>query len=45
MGELPELLSGTTEAIVIFFIFMALSEINWYLWSVFSCTRDFSKVK
>ena len=43
MGELPELLSGTTEAIVIFSIFMALSEINGYLWSVFFMYSGFFK--
>ena len=41
MGELPELLNGTTEAIIIFSCFMALSELNGYLLSIFSTRSRF----
>ena len=41
MGELPELLNGTTKAIIIFSCFMALSELNGYLLSIFSTRSRF----
>ena len=41
MGKLPGLLDGTTEAIIIFSCFMALSELNGYLLSIFSTRSRF----
>lgn len=41
MGELPELLNGTTKAIIIFSCFMAMSELNGYLLSIFSTRSRF----
>lgn len=41
MGVLPELLNGTTKAIIIFSCFMALSELNGYLLSIFSTRSRF----
>lgn len=41
MGALPELLNGTTKAIIIFSLFMALSQLNGYLLSIFSTRSRF----
>ena len=41
MGVLPELLNGTTKAIIIFSCFMAMSELNGYLLSIFSTRSRF----